>query len=376
MSRVHTTEVVIVGGGVIGCAIAYHLRKAGANVIVVERAEVAAEASSAAAGLLAPLGEIFGPGAYTDLLLASWSLYPELIPTLEETSGMRAEYYCPGSLYTATNAADTVSLREQMAVWESFGAQVTWLAGDEVRAREPLLEPGVEAAIYALQDGSIKPAAVTKAYAGAARQLGVLFRERTEITGIQRNASRVTGVKTALGETIGCEHLVIAAGAWSALFGDWLGFTIPVNPMRGQILSLKQPASPLKHILFGEDVYLVPKLDGTIYVGATVEQAGFDKSVTAEGIAWLLSSAIRLVPVLGSAHIAKIWAGLRPWSPDSRPILGKAPGWENLTLATGHSATGFELSAITGVTIAELVMTGQTPEIIRAFGVARFLGGS
>ena len=107
---------------------------------------------------------------------------------------------------------------------------------------------------------------------------------------------------------------------------------------------------PLKHILFGEGVYLVPKLDDTIYVGATVEQAGFDKSVTAEGISWLLSSAIQLVPSLGPAPIAYIWAGLRPWSPDSRPILGKAPGWVNVKLATGHSATGFELSAITGVT--------------------------
>lgn len=376
MNRQHTADVVIVGGGVIGCSIAYHLGKAGARVIVVEREEVAAEASSAAAGLLAPIGEISGQSAYANLLLASWSLYPELIPKLEEASGVRAEYYRPGSLHTATNAADAESLRRQMATWEPLGLQVTWLTGDEVRAREPLLTTGVEAAIYTPKDGGIQPAAVTRAYAGAARQQGVLFYERTEITGIQRSASRVTGVQTAPGEMIDCNQLVIAAGAWSARFGEWLGFSIPVSPMRGQILSLRQPVSPLKHILFGEGVYLVPKLDDTIYVGATVEQAGFDKSVTAEGIAWLLSSAIQLVPVLGSAPIADIWAGLRPWSPDSRPILGKAPGWENVTLATGHSATGFELSAITGVTIAELVMTGQTPEIISAFGVERFLGGS
>jgi glycine oxidase len=376
MSRQHTTDVVIAGGGVIGCSIAYQLGKAGAEVIVVEREEVASEASSAAAGLLAPIGEISGQSAYANLLLASWSLYPELLPTLEEASGVQAEYYCPGSLHTATNAADAGLLRRQMATWGSLGLQVTWLTGDEVRAQESLLTSGVEAAIYTPKDGSIKPAAVTRAYARAARQQGVLFYERTEITGIQHNSSRVTGVQTALGEVISCNQLVIAAGAWSARFGEWLGFSIPVSPMRGQILSLRQPASPLKHILFGEGVYLVPKLDDTIYVGATVEQAGFDKSVTAEGIAWLLSSAIQLVPVLGSAPIANIWAGLRPWSPDRRPILGKAPGWENVTLATGHSATGFELSAITGVTIAELVMTGQTPEIIRAFGVERFLGDS
>lgn len=374
MSINHATDVVIVGGGVIGCSIAYHLRQAGAKVIVVEREEVAAGASSAAAGLLAPLGEISGLGAFTDLLLASWSLYPELIPALEEASGVRVEYHRPGSLHTITDIADTTYLREQMATWESLGLQVTWLEGDEARALEPFLEPGVVAAIYAPKDGSIKPAAMTRAYAEAARRQGALFYEHSEIVGIQRNASRVTGVQTALGETITCNHLVIAAGAWAARIGAWLGFPLPVSPMRGQILSLRQTASPLKHILFGDGIYLVPKLDGTIYAGATVEQVGFDTSVTAEGIATLLSSAIRLAPALGSAPIANIWAGLRPWSPDSRPILGKAPGWENVTLATGHGATGFELSAITGRTIAELVITGQAPEIIRAFRVERLLG--
>ena len=368
-----TTEVVIVGGGVIGCSIAYQLSKAGKKVIVTEREEVAAEASRAAAGLLAPLGELSGPGPFTDLLLASWNLNLELIPVLEDASGVRVEYHHPGSLHTVTDAEDAAYLREQMEAWEALGLQVSWLEGDEAREFEPLLEPGVVAAVYSPRDGSIKPAAMTRAYAESARRQGVTFYEHTEITGIEHSASRVTGVQTARGDVIACDHLVIAAGAWSARFGNWLGFSLPVSPMRGQILSLRQPASPLKHILFGEGVYLVPKLDGTIYVGATVEQVGFDKAVTAEGIAWLLSSAIQLVPSLASAPIANIWAGLRPWSPDSRPILGKAPGWENVTLATGHSASGFELSAITGKTIADLVVTGQTPAIIRAFGVERFL---
>src|SRR6266566_336727 len=358
-----TTEVVIVGGGVIGCSIAYQLSKADKKVIVTEREEVAAEASRAAAGLLAPLGELSGPGPFTDLLLASWNLNLELIPVLEDASGVRVEYHHPGSLHTVTDAEDAAYLREQMEAWEALGLQVSWLEGDEAREFEPLLEPGVVAAVYSPRDGSIKPAAMTRAYAESARRQGVTFYEHTEITGIERRASRVVGVQTARGDVIACDHLVIAAGAWSARFGNWLGFSLPVSPMRGQILSLRQPASPLKHILFGEGVYLVPKLDGTIYVGATVEQVGFDKAVTAEGIAWLLSSAIQLVPSLASAPNANIWAGLRPWSPDSRPILGKAPGWENVTLATGHSASGFELSAITGKTIADLVVTGQTPAI-------------
>src|SRR5207248_10061365 len=125
--------------------------------------------------------------------------------------------------------------------------------------------------------------------------------------------SMVPGGQTALGEVISCNQLVIAAGAWSARFGEWLGLSIPVSPMRGQILSLRQPVSPLKHILFGEGVYLVPKLDDTIYVGATVEQARLDQSVTPQGIAWLRSSATQRVPPLGTAPIPNIWADVRPW---------------------------------------------------------------
>lgn len=377
MYGVHeTTDVVIIGGGVTGSSIAYHLRKAGAEVTVLERAEIAAEASGTAAGLLAPMGGMEGTDAFSALLLASWSLYPELIPALEEISGEQAEYYLPGSLHTVSAADDSAYLREQMATWESLGFPVTWLTGDEARQQEPLLGPNVQAAVYGPKDGSIKPAGMTRVYAGAARRLGARYYEHTEVTGIRCSGSRVTGVRTAQGETIACGHLVLAAGPWSARCGEWLNLSIPVSPVRGQILSLAQPETPLKHILFGEDVYLVPKLDGVIYVGATVESVGFDKRVTAGGIAGLLTSAIRLAPALADAPIVRTWAGLRPWSPDSHPILGAAPGWQNVTLATGHSATGFELSAITGKAIAELITTGQTPEIIRPFGIERFAASS
>ena len=153
-----------------------------------------------------------------------------------------------------------------------------------------------------------------------------------------------------------------------------MGLDIPVFPARGQILSLKQPATSLKHTIFGRDIYVVPKVDNTIYVGATVEQVGFDKSNTVGGLLWLLSRAIKLLPGLEGAALANIWSGLRPMSEDSYPILGKAPGWENVILATGHGAGGFELSAITGKTIAELITTGQTPAVIQPFGLERFMG--
>jgi len=151
-----------------------------------------------------------------------------------------------------------------------------------------------------------------------------------------------------------------------------LGLSIPVIPARGQILALKQPETPLKHTIFGNDLYIVPKVDNTIYVGATVEQVGFDKNNTVSGLMWLLSHVVELIPAFAEAALADIWAGLRPWSADSYPILGKAPGWENVILATGHGAGGFELSAITGKAIAEFITTGQVPEVIQAFGLERF----
>src|SRR5258708_13480686 len=181
MSISKTAEVVIAGGGVIGCSIAYQLSKAGKKVIVTEREEVAAEASRAAAGLLAPLGEMSSSGTFNDLLLASWSLNLELIPVLEDTSGVRVEYHHPGSLHTVTDAEDAAYLREQVEAWKALGLQVSWLEGDEAREFEPLLEPAVVAAVYSPRGGSIKPPPMTRAYAHSAPPQGRTFFEITQL---------------------------------------------------------------------------------------------------------------------------------------------------------------------------------------------------
>jgi glycine oxidase len=377
MDMQRSCDVAIIGGGVIGCSIAYQLRKAGVDVLVIERQEVAAEASSAAAGLLAPFGSLTEPGPFSDLVLASWSLAPTLLPQIEQESDVQVEYRRVGALHIAANDREVEALRQQMQAWEALGAKMTWLTADETHEREPLLgsqsNAPVQAAILIEGEGSIKAPAVARAYAEAARRAGTRFALATEVVGIMRSGSRVVGVRTAQGETISCQRLVIAGGAWSASCGEWLDLTLPIVPMKGQILSLAQPEPALQHIIFSEDVYFVPKLDGTIFIGATVVQAGFDKRLTAGGIAWLLNSAIRLIPALEQATIVQMWSGLRPWSRDSQPVLGPAPGWENVILATGHSAMGFELSAITGKMIAELITSGQTPELIRPFGIERFL---
>ncbi len=368
-----STDVAILGGGVIGCSIAYYLSKAGVQVSVLEREEVAAEASSAAAGLLAPLEVVTGPKAGADLFLAGWSLTTALVPEIEAVSGVQVEYQRTGALHLIMNADEQSTLHRYAEVWQAQGSDVTWLAGDELHQYEPALNPALDAALYVPHATSIRPRLMTRAYAESARKLGTHIYEHTEVTGLQHHAGRVMGVQTAQGETIGCQRVVIAAGAWSAHIGSWLGLNIPVVPARGQILSLRQPAIPLQHTIFGNGVYLVPKVDSTIYVGATIERVGFNKSNTAGGLAWLLSGAIQLLPELEHATLAHIWSGLRPLSSDSYPILGKAPGWENVILATGHGTGGFELSAITGKTIAELMTTGQTPELIQPFGLERFM---
>jgi glycine oxidase len=370
-----STDVVIVGGGVIGCAIAYFLRKRNIGVTVLERGEVGAQASNAAAGLLAPLGPLPGPGPLADLLLGSFALFPALVAELEDASGIRVEYERTGALRTVRNAKRVAGLRKRMEEWQPLGLQMYWLSGDEARQREPLLAPEICGAIYAPEESQVRAPLLVKAFAQAATRLGAVFYSHGEIKGLQRHGTRVTGVYTSEGETIACDHLVIAAGAWAARCGDWLGFDLPVSPLRGQILSLRQaglPTLPLRHIVFGEAAYLAPKEDGTIVVGATKEEVGFDAGITADGVIWLLETARKLTPALGRSSVEAIWAGLRPKTLDGQPILGAAPEWENVTLATGHNSVGVLLSAITGQTIAELVATGRTPGVIVPFALTRF----
>ncbi len=366
-----TTNVVIVGGGVIGCSIAYQLRKAGVAVTVLDQGEIGAEASSAAAGLLAPLGSLAGPGPLADLLLASFALFPALVPELEDASGIRMEYEQTGALRVVRNPRNVSNLRKRMKAWQPLGLHIRWLTGEEARQLEPTLAPDVCAALYAPEESQVRASRVARAFAQAATNLGATLRSQTRITGIQRQHGRVMAVETSQGETIACDQLVVAAGAWAAQWSEWLQIELAVVPQRGQILALRQPAPPLRHIIFGEAAYLAPKQDATVVVGATREEVGFDKQLTAGGVAWLLSTASRLIPSLEQSAIESMWTGLRPKTPDNLPILGAAPGWENVALATGHGSIGIMLSAITGKALAELLVSGAAPELIRPFALER-----
>lgn len=367
----HITDVVIIGGGVIGCSIAYYLRKSGIDVTVLEQGEIGAQASSAAAGLLAPLGPLPGPGPFADLLLASFALFPSLVPELEDMSGIQLGYKQTGALRTVRNPKRVSNLQKRMEAWQPLGLEMHWLTGEEARQLEPLLTPDICAAIYAPEESQIKAPQVVKAFSKAASNLGAKIYKHKKVTGIQQEQCRVTGVQVSQAEIIACHHLIIATGAWSAQYEQWFNTVIPVSPLKGQIICFQQPSQPLRHILFGDAAYIAPGEDSML-VGATKEDAGFDTQLTKEGITWLRDTAVKLIPTLDQSTIKTSWAGLRPKTPDMRPILGNMPGWKNVILATGHNSVGIILSPITGKTTAEFVSTGDKPEIIQPFSLERF----
>jgi glycine oxidase len=365
-----TTDIVIIGGGVIGCAIAYYLRKAGKDALVLERGEIGAEASSAAAGLLAPLGPLAGPGPFADALLHSFRLFSALIPQLEEESGISLGYEQTGALRTVRNPKRVAHLEKRMKAWQSLGLQLSWLSGDEARQREPLLASDVCAAVHAPEEAQIRAPQVVSAFAKAARKMGAQIVTHTEVVDLRKEKDRITGVQTSQGEIIMCNHVIITTGAWAAQWGSRLDMMLPVSPLRGQILSLEQATPPLRHIIFGDAIYITPKGE-SIFVGATKEEAGFDVHVTEEGTSWLHKTAIGLLPTLQQSRRVNTWAGLRPKTPDTRPILGSVPHWKNVTLAVGHNSVGVLLSPLTGRSITELLLTGKAPPLIRPFSVER-----
>ena len=364
-------DVVIIGGGVIGCSIAYYLRKMHVDVVLLERGEIGGEASSAAAGLLAPLGPLSGPGPFADLLLAGFTRLIAVVPELEEVSGLQLGYEQTGALRMVRNVKRVAHLRKRLASWQPLGLEMDWLGGEEALLREPLLSLDTCGAVYAPQEAQIRADQVVKGFTWGASKLGARIYQEQEVIDIVTEQSRVVGVRTAGGEVMACEHLVVATGAWSGSWDERLGVVVPVSPLYGQLLSFRQTSPPIRYIIFGEGIYIVPRGDRVI-VGATKEERGFATEVIEQGTKWLLESAMRLVPELANSGVIAVWGGLRPKTPDSQPIIGRLPGWENVVVVAGHNSVGIILSAITGESVAELVGMGSGPEVIRGFSVERF----
>ena len=363
-------EVIIVGGGVIGCAIAYYLAQAGVQVTILERGEVGGEASGASAGLLAPLELSLESSSLLDLCLASLPLHPSLADTLREETGIDVEYQRSGILRVALSDEDADDLRALVGRQQAGGV-MEWVDAEALRHLEPRLA-AARGGVYSPQYHQVNAHRLTQALAQAAVARGAALRQGVVVTGFVTNGSRVMGVRTGEGRLM-AEQVILAAGSWTAALGRRLGVTLPVKPMRGQMLAFPDFSSPLRHILLGKNGgYLAPKANGFLFVGSTVEDVGFRKNTTAKGLAGLRRMAAALVPSLAYAEVASDWAGLRPGSPDGLPILGPVPGWEGLSVASGHFRKGILLAPITGRLMAQRLTQGRTEIPLEPFSAGRF----
>jgi glycine oxidase len=350
-------RVAIVGGGVIGCSIAYHLRQAAADVVLLERGELAGEASGAAAGLLILPDRATAPGPFRDLCLASLEMYRELIPRIEKESGIDVRCLASGILVTA-ESPERVPMLRSFAEWQrKDGVNAEWVEGEALRALEPALGPRVLGAVYTKDDLNVDPGLVTQAIGRAAERARVEMRTGVAVSGFSQRGGRIVGVRTSDG-AVPADAVVLAAGPWTGSLAAKLGFSLKTPPMRGQMLAYR--TTKVRHAIWGEDGYLVPKTGGFLFAGATVEDAGFRKHTTERGLAGLRAMAARLAPVLRHTEVASAWAGLRPGSEDGWPVIGRVPGCENVYVATGHFRNGILLAPVTGKAVAQMLLTGGT----------------
>jgi glycine oxidase len=360
-------KVLVVGGGIIGLATAYELAKAGCEVTVFERATPGAEASSAAAGLLAPLGES-SETTFARLALASWRLYPDVVRELQERTGIDLEYVTRGTIYPMS-ATQTRGDAEAWAVNKEFGVEV--LEGGDVQALEPGLSPKVRHAVFVKGDHWLNNQRLVLAYAQAAAAAGVLLSTGCNVSRVIVEGGRARAVVTE-GERVEGDAVLLAAGAWTSELVASFGLRLRVEPRRGQMIALAHVPPILTYCVHGE-VYLAPRPSGELLVGATVERAGFQRAVTAEGIGSLLRAAIELVPSLRDLPIARTWCGFRPWAPDSLPILGPWPGIEGLWIATAHFRNGILLAPITARLMTDWMSRGKPGIAVDEFLPDRFV---
>jgi glycine oxidase len=364
-------KTAIIGGGVIGLALGWRLAQRGVEVEIFERDVAGRGASHAAAGMLAAGCEAEpGEAALGVLSRESLALWPGFAAEVEAASGLSVGLRREGTLLVALNRDDAAKLRHDMAFQRSQGIALEWLTPGEAREREPYLAPQLAGAVFSPDDIQVDNRALVVALVEAFRRAGGVVHEGTEVCGVVSEAGRVCGVK--VGEAVySADVVVAAAGAWSG--GIELPVALPVRPVKGQMLAMQMdPADPLvRHVIWAPKAYLVPRADGRLIVGATVEERGFDARITAGGLYALLDGAWRAVPGIEELPVIETWVGFRPGSRDDAPILGPS-GVPGLMLATGHHRNGILLTAVTAEAMANTVVDGVVDPRIAGFGLARF----
>lgn len=364
-----TSAVVIVGGGVIGCAIAYELARREVPVTLVERGEIGGEASWASAGIISLPSRPGWRPERIEIGRRSLARYPALVEELEARTGLAIEYRRPGELSIAMDEPHLKAERE-VADWQvGLGFRVEELTPAEARRLEPALPRGVLGAWLARDVGALSVHRLTRAYAAAAAGLGATILPETPVGEVRHQGGRVTGVRLVDRELV-ADTVVLATGAWTRFLGDPLGVALPTKPVKGQLLSFAHTPLRPSHLLTGHGGYVRPRLDGTTLVAATEEEAGFDRRVTGHGTAWLLELTRTLCPVLLEGELVESWTGLRPGSATGDPLIGPVPGYAGLWVAAGHFRTGAKEAPATGELVAGAIVDAVSDPVLAPFAPA------
>lgn len=376
-------KIIIIGGGVIGLGIGWQLAKAGAAVTIHDRGQAGRGASWAAGGMLGPIAE-----AHIDeldlLKLSNQSLerYPEWVDELETETEMSIGYRAEGTLIIGIQPDDTYQLKHAYTLYKDLGLNVEWLSGQEAREIEGALSPYVTAAIRCETDHQVDNRLMVQALELAYQARGGVLHQNSTVERIVVEKGTVTGVQTQEGFQ-GADVCILAAGCWSGQINGLPDTIIPpVRPVKGQMLALQmREGIMISNVIrtvkarYPMPVYLVPRKDGRLVIGATTEELGFDTDLIVGGIYELLHGAFEVVPSFYKLPLIETWTGLRPGSSDNGPILGKTPV-ENLIYATGHYRNGILLTPITAYEISKLILNGETSETIAPFHLDRFSGGN
>ncbi|WP_406310267.1 glycine oxidase ThiO [Streptomyces sp. NBC_00623] len=377
-SGVPGSDVLVIGGGIIGLVTAWRAAQRGLRTAVVDP-DPGGGAARVAAGMLAAVTELhYGEQILLGLNVASAARYPDFAAELEAASGQDIGFRACGTLAVALDSDDRAHLRELHALQHRSGLQSEWLTGRECRRLEPMLAPGVRGGLRVDGDHQVDPRRLAVALLTACERTGVVFhRDRAERLVVVRD--RAAGAVLATGTELAADQIVLAAGSLSGRLAGLPDEVVPpVRPVKGQVLRLSVPAAyapfltrTVRAVVRGSHVYLVPRENGELVVGATSEEMGWDTTVTAGGVYELLRDAHELVPGITELPLTETRAGLRPASPDNAPLLGPTalPG---LHLATGHHRNGVLLTPVTGDAMAELLTTGELPAVARPFTPGRF----
>ena len=362
-------DVIVLGGGIIGVALAEELGRHGKRVVLVERGTIGAEASSAAAGILAAQMDLSAPGPLFELCQAARRMYPRWVEHLERRSGLSVGYHVDGILYLAMTGREEHAMDRQIRWQLKQGLRVDRWSPKDVRRHEPAVDGRIKRGYHFPTEAQVDNVRLMQALALAARKAGVDIQEGTAVRRLLIRARTVHGVETDRG-TIDASLVVNCLGSWADLGGSF-PLSLPVEPARGQMLAFQGPRRLIRHAIMSDRAYVVQRRDGRLLIGSTVERAGFEKALTLEGIHGILCGLRHVSNAVNQCTFLEAWAGFRPYTKDRLPILGTTP-IDGLYVATGHFRHGILLAPITATLMAELLLRGRASFDLAPFAPSRF----